>query len=75
MAQLYIPIEMFPEGTTHTVQSHRIGAAVGERKAEAHYSQHVPEPVVIFVEIWTVERIRENENFMKFTYNFHLQTG
>lgn len=42
-----IPIEMLAERSADKVESHRVGAAVGERHAEADDAQHMPEHVVI----------------------------
>lgn len=44
-----IPIEMLAKCSAHKVKSHRVGAAVGKRHAEADDAQHMPEHVVILL--------------------------
>lgn len=46
---LHIPIKVLPKGSADTVEGDRIGAAVGERQAEAHHTKNVPEVVVILL--------------------------
>lgn len=56
-----IPIEMLAKCSAHKVKSHRVGAAVGKRHAEADDAQHMPEHVVILLCSGPAER-REKES-------------
>lgn len=46
---LSLPVEVFSESTTNTVESDRIDAAIGEREAEAQDTEIMPESVVILL--------------------------
>lgn len=46
------PVEVLSESTTHTVESNRIDAAVGERETETQDTEVVPEWIVFLLRVW-----------------------
>lgn len=46
------PVKVLSESTTHTVESDRVDAAIGESKAETQNTKVMPEGIVILLRSW-----------------------